>query len=995
MIEKEDVLKYFVVGILFVSLLGVLLIFRGGPTGFAVFQDSGNDFDLGTYSNTEYNGSAVVLSGDNLTGTYTSQVFDAGNEAVWNNINYVDNEPNLEFLFSMDNSAGIWESIDQGVTLAQISVDYNPGIGNLGGMNIVSNSSGSLFVVNGKSLWASDDLGVNWRLVNDNINGDGDSNNAVAMAAYESIIYVIDGSEDVLRSEDNGVSFAKVNDSDFNGGNGDVKTMVVDNSGVIFVADAQASVWKSTDSGETWSLVNEDYNGGIGNGATDMEVNSSNVLFILYGQDLWHSIDSGITWQLTNDDFNGGPDSGNGQAIAIDSNDYIYIADGSEDIYKSEDSGGSFTRTIENFNGGDGMVKGLDSFIYNSSLTYYIKSCDDAACSGEEWVEVSNPLSLGLSDNRYFQYKVEFTSPDSSVTPSLTSMSIDYDLVNAAPSLTLVSPSEGDSYGYNESLALDFIVSDADNNLNSCWYTIDGGVTNNTIVSCVNTTFDVSEGSHDLYIYANDSLGLESSDTASFSVAVGSPSIVLNYPINVYFSLEGLIQFNYTPTDVDLDSCELWGNFDGEFKLNQTDSSPTSGSENTFSLNLGDGIYLWNIRCVDDIGNSAFNGNKTFYIDTINPIVSLIEPTGSKTSRTVSASWSITDNSPVSCNYNVYRGSSIEVINTSINCSLNAVSFIVTVDANFMFNLYVNDSAGNSNSKNSSFSVDTSTPITPPSSGGGGGGGGGSITNITGKLEVSQIGNMIARRGDKKTLSLNVKNTGRVFLNNCRLVIKGDINSWIYSTQKEGIAPGENVDFSFDLNVPEEIGSGDYGGKLEIKCDEGSNSQDVLVSVPGLGVISVGEIVQEKSILKIGYDFDNSNVVGEKTSVDVWVLDEEGYEITRFQDVFDINVDGPIKRNVEVEFEGEPSGVYYVYFALSDDLSNFVRKSVVLGKTETTGFIIFDAPVGKGLIYVAFLVIIVAAVYFIWKRQGKEKRSEHLWLLRKKAESKDPYKQFH
>ena len=236
MIEKEDVLKYFVVGILFVSLLGVLLIFRGGPTGFAVFQDSGNDFDLGTYSNTEYNGSAVVLSGDNLTGTYTSQVFDAGNEAVWNNINYVDNEPNLEFLFSMDNSAGIWESIDQGVTLAQISVDYNPGIGNLGGMNIVSNSSGSLFVVNGKSLWASDDLGVNWRLVNDNINGDGDSNNAVAMAAYESIIYVIDGSEDVLRSEDNGVSFAKVNDSDFNGGNGDVKTMVVDNSGVIFVS---------------------------------------------------------------------------------------------------------------------------------------------------------------------------------------------------------------------------------------------------------------------------------------------------------------------------------------------------------------------------------------------------------------------------------------------------------------------------------------------------------------------------------------------------------------------------------------------------------------------------------------------------------------------------------------------------------------------------------------------------------------------------------------
>ncbi len=49
-----------------------------------------SDFDSGTYNNTTYNGSAIVLSGNNISGTYTSQVFDAGS-ASWNNISWTNN----------------------------------------------------------------------------------------------------------------------------------------------------------------------------------------------------------------------------------------------------------------------------------------------------------------------------------------------------------------------------------------------------------------------------------------------------------------------------------------------------------------------------------------------------------------------------------------------------------------------------------------------------------------------------------------------------------------------------------------------------------------------------------------------------------------------------------------------------------------------------------------------------------------------------------------
>ena len=100
MIEKRDVIRYLlIIGILMV-LFGILMVLKSGMTGFAVYEDSiQGDFDSGTYDNTEWNGSVVVLVGSNLTGNYTSQIFDAVGDSVWNNMSWVSNEPDLESLF--------------------------------------------------------------------------------------------------------------------------------------------------------------------------------------------------------------------------------------------------------------------------------------------------------------------------------------------------------------------------------------------------------------------------------------------------------------------------------------------------------------------------------------------------------------------------------------------------------------------------------------------------------------------------------------------------------------------------------------------------------------------------------------------------------------------------------------------------------------------------------------------------------------------------------
>ena len=53
-------------------------------------------------------------------------------------------------------------------------------------------------------------------------------------------------------------------------------------------------------------------------------------------------------------------------------------------------------------------------------------------------------------------------------------LNVTYHTANVAPSVSIVVPLNGSVYGTNESLELNFSASDSDDNLGSCWYSIDG-----------------------------------------------------------------------------------------------------------------------------------------------------------------------------------------------------------------------------------------------------------------------------------------------------------------------------------------------------------------------------------------------------------------------------------------------------------------------------------------------------------------------------------------
>lgn len=114
--KKKEVLFN---SILVVFILGLIFWFAVSNktlTGFTVFEDSG-DF-AGTFENTTLNGSAIVLQGNNLTGSYTSEVFDAGAEATWNNLSWASSGTSPVFFVRICD-----EALCSGEYWNQISLD--------------------------------------------------------------------------------------------------------------------------------------------------------------------------------------------------------------------------------------------------------------------------------------------------------------------------------------------------------------------------------------------------------------------------------------------------------------------------------------------------------------------------------------------------------------------------------------------------------------------------------------------------------------------------------------------------------------------------------------------------------------------------------------------------------------------------------------------------------------------------------------------------------
>ncbi|MEM4366544.1 MAG: CARDB domain-containing protein [Candidatus Anstonellales archaeon] len=204
------------------------------------------------------------------------------------------------------------------------------------------------------------------------------------------------------------------------------------------------------------------------------------------------------------------------------------------------------------------------------------------------------------------------------------------------PTLTIQSPSNT-TYNYS-TLDLNYTVYDS--NLDSCWYSIDNSA-NITLPSCQNTTIGpLTNGQHNITVYANDTAGNTNSSTVWFTVKVDSLFLYASvlYPVNntlLYPNQTSnfTCQVNSTCTQGDCSPYNisvLFQYYNGSSWLNVSGAGPVAANSsyeanftglsgnNSFNLtwhfNLTQFNYTAQLRCIafSSQGGSSFSSITTY-----------------------------------------------------------------------------------------------------------------------------------------------------------------------------------------------------------------------------------------------------------------------------------------------------------------------------------------------------------------------------------------------
>ncbi len=184
----------------------------------------------------------------------------------------------------------------------------------------------------------------------------------------------------------------------------------------------------------------------------------------------------------------------------------------------------------------------------------------------------------------------------------------------------------------------------------------------------------------------------------------GEPDVYLDEPEDGEFLSDDEITFSFIPEDEDeLDYCELWGDFSGDWRLNQTMEDVDNGSVNSFDpVALDQGEYLWNVWCSDVMGNAGFNeSNSEFTVDRDSPSISLDYPVSEEVDE-LNLEFLFTPSDPVadnlSCSLRYHEDGFLVDEIQDIDATPNEQEGVLVEDFNvgeFTWNVTCEDDAGN------------------------------------------------------------------------------------------------------------------------------------------------------------------------------------------------------------------------------------------------------------------------------------------------------------
>lgn len=390
--------------------------------------------------------------------------------------------------------------------------------------------------------------------------------------------------------------------------------------------------------------------------------------------------------------------------------------------------------------------------------------------------------NLGLNNSYY----VQIVSTD--VTP---------------PTMTLNTPADN----YNTTSQTIALNATASENVNLTNMSIYGNWTGNWTLNATNsspmnnvlTTFIISnlpEGKYSWNVRACD-------NSSNCAFAISNQTFTIDKTPPYFTAIENQTVALNTPLTYDINATDDIVGL-GNFSINDTGNfsmDPSTGIV-TNATALSSGYYLLNVTVNDTLGNlnwSLWNVNVSF--DNENPGVSINAPSAGTTLSTnnITINISFSDNIALSsCSYNITNSTGTVIADTAMTCELNSFEYKTISDgSNYVLTTFANDTSGNANITNRTFSIDTSTPTTQHPGGGGSSGGGGYPLYVINKTQLDN--------GYHIGLYLNWGLTFQIGNESHSLIVKQIMNGSIVITissipQNITLAEGEskNVDVNGD-----------------------------------------------------------------------------------------------------------------------------------------------------------------------------------------------------
>ncbi len=353
-------------------------------------------------------------------------------------------------------------------------------------------------------------------------------------------------------------------------------------------------------------------------------------------------------------------------------------------------------------------LKNVTLYIYNATQTL-INSTENRSITNA--VNTTNITIILPYDGRFFwNYRV----CDSSSNCAFNSTNLTFTVDSTAPNITVNQPQNatiGVPVIFNVTLYED---------ANLCNYTLNAGVTNNSMTNSNNRAFNatnatIADGSYLVRYFCWDAYNnLNSSVTRAFSVDASAPVIAygtLTDSNNTFLNVSR-VRINVTATDANLQSIVIFLQ-NTTTLINRTQTATSPNFVNITGLN--DGRYLFNATANDTLGNTATAQTRTFVVDTLLPGVQYVANTNTSgiytSSNVIYVNVTANDTNLANITIRLFNTSGFAIRENTTGTSPINMTYAALSDGVYYWNATAYDNASNVNvSETRNATIDTINP---------------------------------------------------------------------------------------------------------------------------------------------------------------------------------------------------------------------------------------------------------------------------------------------